>query len=787
MSIDRLTIALADRYRVEREIGSGGMATVYLAEDLRHNRRVAIKVLRPELAAALGAERFIREIQIAAQLTHPHILPLHDSGEADGLLYYVMPYVDGISLRDRLKREKQLPIDDALGLAHEVADALAHAHARGILHRDIKPQNILIAGQHALVVDFGIARAVDQAGGQQLTQTGFVVGTSGYCSPEQMTGEEELDARTDVYSLGCVLYEMLTGQPPFTGATVPAMLARQLAAPVPSVRSQRDSVPENVDRAVTRALARLRADRFATAEQFAAALTPTAMQSASARGRPRKTILAATTLAVAGLIAFGFNLGGVRDVLLQRFGTGASNVARQRPSLVVLPFENVGGNPDEEYFSDGLTEELIAALSQLRALRVAARTSSFAFKNQAPDIREIGKALDVKIVLSGSVRRSGNRVRVTAQLVDAATGLDMWSQTYEEDRPVAEIFDIQSELALRIAQALEMNLSASERGQLEHKPTENLEAYQLYLKGRYFFNRRGTDLFTGVDYFEKAIALDSQFAKAWAGLASAYAPLGGHSYVHPRVARERMREAVQRAVALDDQLGDAHGALGSYYQTYEWNWAAAEKAYLRALEVDPNNSLAHNWYGFFLENMGRFDEALAERQRSQQAEPLARTISSANALRLAGRFNLAEAQYRDIIAYNPEYWQFREGLGRLYEATGRVEQAIPEYEAAVKYANATPRAKASLAHALARAGKTAQARWLLDSLRADAARTDIYDPIVAAPIFALGDTAGALQWLEASYRQRHPWLVTINVDERFKRLRGDARFQHLLRRIGFRQ
>lgn len=561
---------------------------------------------------------------------------------------------------------------------------------------------------------------------------------------------------------------------------------------MPSVRSARDSVPEQVERAITRALAKVRADRFASAEQFAAALSTadtadSRSHTASSPNRRRAGIMAASALVIAALL-LGLNAGGVRDAVLQLFGAVGSSAAstREQPSLVVLPFENVGGNPDEEYFSDGLTEELIATLSQLRALRMAARTSSFAFKNQARDIREIGKALNVATVLSGSVRRAGNRVRVTAQLVDARSGLDLWSQTYEEERPLAKIFDIQSELALRIAQALELNLSASERGQLNHKPTENLEAYQLYLKGRYFWNQRGTDLFTAVEYFEKAIALDSQYAKAWAGLASAYAPLGGLSYLHPRLAGERLREAARRALALDDQLADAHGVLAAYYHTHEWNWAAAEKEFLRALELDPNNTLAHNWYGYFLENMGRFDEALAERQKSQQAEPLARTIGPANALRLAGRFDLAEAQYRDVIAYSPENWQYHDGLGKLYEVTGRVDQAIPEYEIAVKYANATPRAKASLAHALGRAGRTAEGRRLLDSLRADGARTNIYDPIVAAAILGLGDTAGAIQWLEASYQQRHPWLVTINVDERFKPLRGDARFQDLLRRIGFR-
>jgi serine/threonine-protein kinase len=431
----RLARALADRYHVERVLGSGGMATVYLAQDLKHHRQVAIKVLKPEIAAAVGVERFLREIEIAANLNYPHIVPLFDSGEADGFVFYVMPYVAGESLRDRLSREKQLPVADAISIVQQVAGALAHAAGRGIVHRDIKPENVLLVDDKALVADFGIARAIAESNAERLTGPGAVIGTAAYMSPEQAAGERDVDARSDVYALACVLYETLAGQPPYTGPTAQAIVAQHLAGPIPEVRHMRGLVPEHVERATTRALAKVPADRFASAQEFAAALghpddatpsrltspTRTAAESAGTLPAPRR--IAGVALAVVSALALllVLNVGGVRERLTGSAG-GAAQSDDGRRSVAVLPFDNIGA-PDEEYFSDGLTEELIAALSQLRSLRVAARTSAFAFKGQARDIREIARALSVASVLVGSVRKTENRVRVTAQLVDASNGL----------------------------------------------------------------------------------------------------------------------------------------------------------------------------------------------------------------------------------------------------------------------------------------------------------------------------------------------------------------------------
>ncbi len=617
---ERLTRALAQRYRIECMIGSGAMATVYLAHDLKHNRQVAIKVLKPELSAAVGVERFLREIEIAASLSSPHIVPLFDSGEADGLVFYVMPYIKGESLRDRLRREKQLPVYDAISISQQVARALTHAGAKGIVHRDIKPENILLLEGDALVADFGIARAIAEADAQSLTQTGVAIGTPAYISPEQAAADRDVDVRSDIYALACVLYEMLAGQPPYTGPTAQTIIAQHMTATVPEIRRVRALVPEHVERAIVRALSKLRADRFSTAQEFAAALVApdaTAPAGTSRVGRGRTLLRTAFGAAAVLVVVFLLNIGGLRDRLTRRGAAAAADDDRR--SVAVLPFQNVG-SPDEEYFSDGLTEELIGVLSQLRSLRVAAHTSAFAFKGQARDVREIARALSVANVLTGSVRKTENRVRVTAQLVDASSGLDIWSETYEE-RDLSDIFNIQADVARRIARALEANLSVADSARLARKPTENLEAYTLYLKGRYFWGRRGERLTTAIEYFNRAIAIDSQYARAYAGLAGVFGPLGSYGYVAPQEERERMRNAALRAVELDDSLAEAHTVLAAYHHLYEWNWRDAEREFQRAIDLDPSFPTAHLWYGFFLETMGRYAEAIKERQLARALDP----------------------------------------------------------------------------------------------------------------------------------------------------------------------
>ncbi|HXW97803.1 MAG TPA: protein kinase, partial [Gemmatimonadales bacterium] len=402
---ERLGRGLSTRYTIHRELGQGGMAVVFLAQDLRHDRQVALKVLRPEISAEIGAERFLREIKLAAGLTHPHILPVFDSGEADGLLFYVMPSMEGHSLRERLDKERQLPLGDALRITREVASALDYAHRHKVVHRDIKPENILLHEGAAMVADFGIGKALT-ATGASITQTGLALGTPAYMSPEQASGELDTDGRSDLYSLGCVLYEMLTGEPPFTGVTAQAVIAKRFVSPIPKIRTTRD-VPEAVDAAVSRALARTPVDRFPTAAEFAEALR---------------------TISRDGVT------GAHRIVEGAKPGTKA---------IAVLPLANMSADPENEYFSDGMTEEIINALSKVPGIHVASRTSSFAFKGKEVDVREIGEKLKVSSVLEGSVRKIGNKIRLTAQLINVESGFHLWSETY--DRQLEDVFAVQDE------------------------------------------------------------------------------------------------------------------------------------------------------------------------------------------------------------------------------------------------------------------------------------------------------------------------------------------------------
>ncbi len=532
--------ALADRYRFERELGRGGMAVVYLAHDLKHGRPVAIKVLRPEVAGAVGPERFLREIEIAAKLSHPHILPLYDSGEAGGFLHYVMRYVEGPSLRQRLEQEQQLPVEEALRLACEVAEALEYAHTQGVVHRDIKPENILLERGHAVVTDFGVARAITESVGHRLTETGRTVGTPAYMSPEQASADEPIDGRSDLYALACVIYEMLGGQPPFVAPTARAVLARHIIDSVPSLTALRPDLPRHISRAVSRALAKERADRFASLGEFAAALR----------------------------------------------GEHVPAPGRQAISIAVLPFANLSGDSEKEYLSDGISEEIINALTKIRGLQVAARTSSFAFKGTHEDIRTVGHRLNVDSVLEGSVRTAGNRLRVSAQLINVADGYHLWSSRY--DREMEDVFVIQDEIAENIVRALRGVLTKDEERAIAAARTTNVEAYVHYLRGRQHFRRfQHKALEYARDMFLRAIELDPDYARAFAGMADCYSFL--YMYFDADASNlEQAFAASRRAVELDPESAEAHAARGlavSLSKRYD----EAAQEFETAIRLDPQS------------------------------------------------------------------------------------------------------------------------------------------------------------------------------------------------------
>ncbi|HTH63963.1 MAG TPA: protein kinase [Gemmatimonadales bacterium] len=579
--LDRLRTALADRYTFDREVGRGGMATVYLAQDTKHDRPVAIKVLHPYLAVNLGPERFLREIQIAAQLQHPHIVPLYDSGQAGDLLYYVMPYVEGESLRQRLAREQRLPVEDALHLGRSVAAALDYAHRHGVVHRDIKPENVMLHEGEAVVTDFGIAKAVTAAAASTLTQTGATVGTPAYMSPEQAAGAAELDGRSDVYSLGCVVYEMLSGRTPFTGPTAQAIIAQCFTEPPPPLRGARGDLPEWLEPVVMKSLAKDAGDRFATAAQFSQALkqpgasTPPAMTTTNAA--------AATT-----------------------------------KSIAVLPFVNMSADPENEYFTDGIAEEIINALTKIQALRVASRTSSFAFKGKNQDIRKVGEQLNVTTVLEGSVRKAGTRLRVTAQLVNVTDGYHLWSERY--DRELQDVFAIQDEIAGNIVRALRVVLSDAEKRAIEKAPTANVQAYDYYLRGRQFFHQfRRTGMQFARRMFERAIEVDPEYAIAYAGVADCCSFL--YMYWDGSNANlEGAESASRKALALDPELAEAHASRG-FAVSLSRQYEEARREFETAIRLDPKLYEAHYFYARACFQEGKLEEAVRHYQDASRVRP----------------------------------------------------------------------------------------------------------------------------------------------------------------------
>jgi serine/threonine-protein kinase len=625
-------------YRVLRTLGYGGMATVYLARDERHHRSVALKVLHPGLAYALGPQRFLREIEVAANLSHPHILPLFDSGEVGGLLYYVMPYVEGESLRERLTRETQLPIDEALRIAREVADALAYAHGQGVIHRDIKPENILLSGQHALVADFGIARALGQAGTERLTETGMTVGTAAYMSPEQASGARPVDGRSDVYSLGCVLYEMLAGEPPYTGPTPQVIFAKRLSDPVPGVRRVRPAVPQGLEHVVTTALAPVPADRFATVADFvqalalpAASTAATAAAAGTAATAPavpaRVTVVRPTrrgqTLALAG--AVGLILAGA-GVLWQRNRVAGDPSPPTR--LAVLPFENLGDSADA-YFADGMTDAVRGKLSALPALQVIARQSSTEYRKTSKSPQQIGRELGVQYLLTGTVRweKAGgaSRVQVSPELVQVATASTEWQGPF--DAAMTGVFQVQADIAGQVAQALHVALRATEKRTLAQKPTRNLAAYDAYLKGTYLLS--GYDIPTlrrTAAYYEQAVALDPGFASAWAELSSTRSTIYLNGAPSPAAA-EAARLAGERAVALAPDLPEGHSALAYYYLWVERDEEKALKEYEVVQQKAPNSVEALAGRVSIARSQGRRDAALAYQRQAQILSP--RSVSVA--------------------------------------------------------------------------------------------------------------------------------------------------------------
>src|SRR5687768_1101899 len=732
---------LGDRYTIERELGRGGMAVVHLAEETKHRRQVAIKVLREDVSISVGPERFLREIGIAARLSHPHIVPLIDSGEAGGFLYYVSPFVAGGSLRDRLDRESRLPVEEALRIAAEVGAGLDYAHRNGFVHRDVKPENILFADDHALLADFGIAHVCAGPGVEPITKSGIALGTPEYMSPEQAAGDSEIGTPADIYALGCVVYEMLTGQPPFRGTSAIAIMAKHVTEKPRPLRAVRPETSAAVEHAVIRALSKIPSQRFRTVAEFISAL-----QQSRSDG-------------------------------LRRAPAGTRSIA-------VLPFVNASSDPDNEYLSDGITDELIDAFAKVQGIRVASRTSVFALKGKPQDIRAIGALLDVSEILEGTVRRSGQELRITAQLTSAEDGSLIWSQRY--DRHLDDVFAIQDEIARTIVETLRATSFRDSSEQPISRGTDDVEAYSLYLRGRYAWNKRTQEgVVEAVGYFEQAIEKDPGYALAYTGLADAYALHIDYRNVEVHEGFERAKFYARKALELDETLAEAHASLAWSLFIYDWNWSAATAEFRRAIELDPLYATADQWYGFLLASQGKVEEALIEAHTAQELDPASISIrrSLGYVYFYARRFEQARYHLERAVAMNLEAEETYRILALILVFAGDVTEAERVARKALELPGAATYTRAILSIVRATAGDRRHAEETLQFLEENR-RHDYVSPVELASLhISLGNNAEALDWVEKAYDERRGWVAYLNVHPIMDPLRHEPRFNSLIQRM----
>ncbi len=798
--------SLAERYPVSRELGRGGMAVVYLARDVKHGRDVAVKIIRPELSAALGRERFLREIAIAAQLHHPNIVPLYDSGEADGLLYYVMPYEPEHSLRDRLTRGGPLPVGETVTLLCDVCDALAYAHGHGVVHRDVKPDNVLVTGRHALVTDFGVAKAMTDStrDAATLTTLGIILGTPAYMAPEQIVADPQVDHRADIYAVGALAFELLTGRPPF-GGDVQSVLSAHLTQPPPPVTTLRPDVPPALSDCIVKCLAKPRDDRWQSAEELrhcleqvdtsiqradgASASAVRAEPASNALGRPRRTVVRASI--AAGVLALVLGAAWMMRTRghesTARPLAPATVAASRPPAIAVLPFENLGP-ADQEYFAVGMTDEIASRLSAVSSLGVVASRATRRYAGTRRSMREVGRELGVDYVLVGSVRWNGpssRQVRITLELLRAQDERQIWSTTY--DRVIDDVFDVQSDIAGQVVDKLGVTLAQGERQRLSARPATNHEAYALYLKGRYYWNKRTErDVQLALDYFQQATDVDPGYSLAWVGIADTWIARGWYSRLAPRETFPQAKHAIMQALQFDSTLAEAHASLAHIHLEYDYDWVAAEREYRRAIALNPTYAVAHHWYGGFLSAMGRHAEAMEQAQTARSLDPLSPIIQTWVGLRyyFAGRPDQAIAEIRKALEidrnFAPAHWH----LGMAYEQTGQYAEGVAQAERALALDPGSLLYLASVGHAYARAGRVREARATLERL-AQASRTRHVSAYhVAAIHVALGDTTVALDWLERAFAERSPWIGYLAVDPRVAPLRSHPRFQNLIRKVG---
>ncbi len=796
-------------FQIHRHLGSGGVGDVYLAEDSRLGRRVALKLLHRRLTGDhRSRQRFLLEARLAAALDHANICTIHEVGEESGQLFIAMQFIEGEMLRDRIAG-RPLEWSELFSIVLQVAAGLSTAHERGIIHRDIKSNNIMVTPRgQAKLLDFGLARLLIPAEGASadLTRTGGLLGTPAYMSPEQARGEPT-DHRTDIFSFGVVLYEMATGRIPFRRETAADTIHALLQTPHTPVIQLREDAPPAFSELLDRALAKRTGDRYQSLAEMAARLRDLESQTVApanpartlpaaeghptlldppAQRQPRRRVGRRRAIITGTLLLLG--LAG-----LLVFRPGPVSAPGQPPattsirSIAILPFKPLVEKDRDESLELGMADTLISRLSYLDGIDVRPLTAVRRYADLEQDALAAGREQRVDAVLEGQIQKSLDKLRVTVRLLRVGDGRQLWAGRFDEE--FSDIFVIQDSLSQKVAEALAVELNDAEREFLSRRQTNNVEAYQLYLLGRFHLGRNVDDGFwKALDHFQQALAREPDFAKAHAGVADAYNFLCGFNVIPPREGFPKAREAARTALRIDPNLAEAHVALATVQLFHDWDWAAAEAAFERALLLNPGDSDAHRRYGFSLAALGRFDEALAESQRALELDPLSldKTVGIGEVLYLARRFDEAEAQYRKTLQMDPHFGFGYWALGRALTEQGRHDEAIAAFTRAMPLSGSSPDEPAELARAYALSGRREEARETLDGL-IRLSDTQYVAPAVIASVFAaLGDREEAFRWLETAYAERDSLLVFLQVDPMFDPLRSDPRFTRLEERVGLR-
>ena len=783
------------RYEIRSRLGAGGMGEVYLAQDMDLDRPVALKLLLAEITKDTEhLRRFKQEARAASALNHPNILIIHEIGRTESASFIVTEFIEGVTLRQHLERGKIDEIE-LCDIAIQVCSALAAGHAAGIVHRDIKPDNIMLRGDgYVKVLDFGIAKLTEplsqivdpETSTKELIDTGpgKVIGTPQYMSPEQARGLET-DHRTDIWSLGVVLYELVAGQAPFEGETANDVLASILIVEPPRLREKSPEVSVELERIITRALAKDRLERYQTIEELLLdfELLKQALRVGTEESRFAPRARRSTAM------GFDSSAGAV--------GEFASTIARPRvtapqqqfreaiASLAILPLANAGADADMEYLADGITESIINTLSQVSALRVMARSTVFRYKSLEVSPQEVGRDLNVRAVMLGKVLQFGNNLIIKAELVDAQDGSQLWGEQYH--RQPADILGIQVEIARDIARNLQLKLSGEQQRRLNKRYTDSTKAYQQYLKARYFWNKRTEEgIRKSVGYLNQAIEEDPSYALAYVGLADAYDMLGVYNILSPHEAMSRAKAAAEKALEIDSTLAEAHTCLAKVKTDYDWDWLTSEAEFKRAIALDPNYAPAHQWYALHLMAMERFAEAHEQIRLAQELEPLSLSINVSMGLPFywSRQYDQAIEQFKKTIEMDQSFALAHVLLGQAYMQQGLHDEAIAELQTA-KQLDDTTQVEGLLGYAYAIAGRRSEADEILGDLETLSARRYV-SPYLRALIYAgLDDKAHAFQWLDKAYEERNEWLVWLKVDPKLDSLRSELRFADLLRRVGF--